>query len=92
MSVGGAIIDIVKVRADKWWVNTMDRGDLNHVAVYCNPLGEPIDVGDSLWWQGAHCYWTPADRSRQDVKLPKIGYSGVRHPDLAAAPQGGTPK
>lgn len=80
MSVGGTVIDIVPVSPSKLWVNTMDRGSLHHVAVYCDPQGEPIDVGDSLWWQSGKCYWTPRDRSRQDVPLPKIGYSGVAHP------------
>lgn len=80
MSVGGTIIDIVPVTPAKWWINTMDRGSLTHVAVYCDPKGEPLDVGDSLWWQSGWCYWTPSNRTRQDVKLPKIGYSGVPHP------------
>lgn len=83
MSVGGVIVDIVEVSSEKWWINTLDDqagriGDL--CAVYCNPLGHPIEVGDSLWWQGRECYWTPVSRCVQDVPLPKIGYSGVNHP------------
>ena len=43
-----------------------------------------IKVGDSLWWQCGHCYWTPqANRlckgSRggvdYDIQLTKLGYS-----------------
>lgn len=34
-----------------------------------------VRPGDSLWWQGGLAFWTPADRSRRDVALRKIGYS-----------------
>jgi hypothetical protein len=88
MSVGGLIVDVVEVDPHRWWINTIDPHDLSGpepgrrtVAVYCDPLSERPAVGDSLWWQAGWCMWTPADRSRADVKLPKIGYSGVRHPD-----------
>ncbi len=87
MSVGGTIVDIVRRSPERWWINTLDRHELpsieRTVAVWCNPKGESIDVGDSFWWQGGSCYWTPQDRSRQDVELPKIGFSmpGTQHPD-----------
>jgi|SRR5947209_3236701 len=45
-----------------------------------------IEVGDSLWWQAGHCYWTPrANRKPSgsgqrggvdyDIALTKLGYS-----------------
>lgn len=43
-----------------------------------------INVGDSFWWQGGYCYWTPKEnRGRNgnrggvdyDIRLRKIGYS-----------------
>lgn len=48
--------------------------------------GERIEVGlgDSFWWQGGHCYWTPGENRTKpdgrggvdyDIKLTKIGYS-----------------
>jgi 2'-5' RNA ligase/cation transport regulator ChaB len=80
-SVGGKVIETVEVAPDRLWVNTLDPGP-TECAVFCDPHGEKIQVGDSLWWQGAICYWTPQDRSRTDVKLPKIGYSGVPRPDV----------
>lgn len=83
MSVGGVIVDIVPVRVDKWWVNTREPHSGTLCAVYCDPQGLDVQVGDGLWWQGRSCYWTPASRSATDIELPKIGYSGVRHPDLA---------
>ena len=88
MSVGGLIIDIVKVSDSKWWINTIGRthstdplGKTHSTAVYVNPMGEHIDIGDTMWWQGGSCYWTPVEGLRKDVRLPKIGYSGVGHPD-----------
>jgi hypothetical protein len=85
MSVGGTVVDVVKVHAEKWWVNTFDKADscCRTVAVYVDPNGEAIEVGDALWWQGEHAYWTPRIRpdGRVDVKLRRRGYSGVAHPD-----------
>ena len=48
--------------------------------------GTPVElaIGDSFWWQGGNCMWTPAEnRGREDAKcgtdydirLKKIGYS-----------------
>jgi hypothetical protein len=83
--VGGIIIDIVQVSPSKWWVNCVDTGlssgaGKETCAIYLDPQGEPVDVGDNLWWQGNHAMWTPADRARTDVRLPRIGFSGVPHP------------
>jgi hypothetical protein len=85
--VGGTVIDIVKVSDRKWWVNCaehFDRRTPDQCAIYLNPSGEAVDVGDSVWWQGQKAYWTPADRSRVDVALPRIGFSGVPHPHRPA--------
>ncbi len=36
----------------------------------------PIKLGDSLWWQGGFCYWTPrGENPAWDVPIAKIGYS-----------------
>jgi sugar lactone lactonase YvrE len=83
--VGGIIIDIVKISPEKWWLNCVETGlgsgaGRQTCAIYVNPIGEPVEVGDNLWWQGGHAYWTPDGRSRTDVKLPRIGFSGVPHP------------
>jgi len=32
-----------------------------------------INVGDTVWWQGRFVYWTPKDRSGQDVPLNRLG-------------------
>lgn len=87
--VGGTIIDIVKVSPAKWWVNCLENRRSasaqpfagTECAIYLNPGAESPEVGDQLWWQGRYAMWTPADRSRTDVKLDRIGFSGVSRPE-----------
>lgn len=89
MSVGGKVVEVVTVTAGKAWVNTDDSKPPrrpNFCAVYCDPQGHEILPGDSLWWQGGRCYWTPRNGQHGetfgafDVPLPKIGFSGVNRP------------
>jgi len=77
MSVGGLVIEVVKISEEKVWINTDDKGD--KCAVYVNPKGNEIKPGDYLWWHG-DCYWTPKDKSQIEVELPKLSYSGVSRP------------
>jgi hypothetical protein len=35
----------------------------------------PLRRGDSLWWQSGNAYWTPKDKSQEDVAIPRIGYT-----------------
>lgn len=96
MSVGGRVVEVVPVSPDKVWVNTDDnpnrtRGSLpNFCAVYVDPQGQTIRPGDSLWWQGRECYWTPQERpfGASDIPLPKIGFSGVSRPVAQAGREG----
>ena len=76
---------MIEVTPEKVWVNTQDgKAYKDECAVYCNPLGNKIKVGDSLWWQSGICYWTPYRSGKavlpSDRKLIKIGYSGVSRP------------
>lgn len=43
-----------------------------------------VSIGDSFWWQGGCCYWTPKENRNladgrggvdYDIPLKKIGYS-----------------
>jgi hypothetical protein len=52
--VGWTIVDIVKVDDHRWWVNCVEsfaRRQPQQCAIFIDPLGEPVDVGDKLWWQ-----------------------------------------
>jgi len=84
MSVGGNIIEIIDCSNDnRIWVNTKDKSDTCAVWVERDKKSKIISEGDSLWWQGGNCYWTPkgSKRDRQginfDIVLKKIGYSGI---------------
>lgn len=90
--VGGTVVDIVKVHEHKWWVNTVEnlaRRVPETCAIYVDPQGEQIEVGDALWWQGGSAMWTPRMHpdGRSDVRLPRLGFSGVKHPDLVSQEQ-----
>lgn len=92
MSVGGKVVDVVPVTPSKWWVNTdgsQPPRRPNLCAVYVDPQGHVIAPGDSLWWQGSKCYWTPMDRpyGAFDIELPKLGFSGVSKPAPPQAAQ-----
>lgn len=82
-SVGGTVIESVKTGKDELWVNTVDASG-EKCAVYCNPKGNVISVGDGFWWQAGICYWTPKKDGKltgdSEIELPKIGFSGVNHP------------
>lgn len=85
--VGGIICEVVKVDDTRWWVDCLDNCD--HCAIYLDPAGRDIRVGDALWWQGGYAVWTPKvvgthdhdeRRGRIDTLLKKIGFSGVPRP------------
>ena len=86
--VGGKIIEIVKESPDRWWVNCGGiRSEYKTTcAIFLDPAGNDLAPGDSLWWQSDSAYWTPYTRGkfdgREDVKLKKIGFSGVNRPAL----------
>jgi hypothetical protein len=75
--IGGRIVSI-REEGDRLCLIVADNpyGWHNFLGVDVAKTGHPLQLGDSLWWQGAVCYWTPADGShRHDTSLPKIGYS-----------------
>lgn len=93
MSVGGKVVEVIPLE-DRIWVNTREQvwyppeqrwHDGSECAIYVQRTfdAERIQPGDSLWWQGRDAYWTPKDRSVEDMPIPRIGYSGVSRPGTA---------
>lgn len=82
--VGGKVEETIKLE-DKVWVNCrgtgIERKETCAVYVERNADAEAIKPGDSFWWQGGNAYWTPADRSRVEVKIERRSYSGVNRPE-----------
>jgi hypothetical protein len=93
--VGGVVIETLAT-AERVWVNVEDRtyGDRCAIYVERTAAAERIRPGDSLWWQGRDALWTPQENREMDpryaaggvdydIRIPRIGYSGVRHPAAA---------
>ncbi|WVM00916.1 hypothetical protein [Salinibacter phage 5_12] len=80
-SVGGIVTETIEVEEGRLWVNTVEPGTQEEVAIYVDPDGEEIRVGDSLWWH-QDAFWTPRSEKddRQDVTLEKLSNSGVNRP------------
>jgi len=90
--VGGRVIEVCAVKEfpGRLFVDVCDRpySRLETCTIYVerNETSERIQVGDSIWWQGRNAMWTPQDSQRlragvdHDIVIPRIGYSGVRHP------------
>lgn len=87
--VGGVITEIVRREGDLVCANVQDGED--RCGIKFDAQSERIAVGDPIWWQGPWVFWTPQDRSRQDVKLLKLGPSGAAHP-IVYVPDWAEPK
>jgi len=74
--VGGTIIKIAR-EPDNILLTVQGKGsehnDVSCIRVVLTDL--PLAVGDSIWWQDRKALWTPADRSREDVPIERIGFS-----------------
>lgn len=92
-------------RPDVLFIDVADRpySAVETCAIYVerNAQSLQIEVGDAVWWHGRLAMWTPQsnigyhlhDDAQQgvdfDIKIPRIGYSGVQHPSrcLGAVPE-----
>jgi hypothetical protein len=54
---------------------TYERADYCAIRVKPSADARAVKPGEGLWWQGGFAYWTPANRSRRDVALERVGYS-----------------
>lgn len=85
--VGGKVVETILCERDgqrRIWINVRGTGSehRDHCAIYVEDshAAQCVEVGDSLWWQGQHAFWTPRKRHFEDYKLRRIGYSGVARP------------
>ena len=87
--VGGTIVEVI-LQSDRFWLNCRDFTTHSYE---CAIFTEKPDwfkpkVGDRLWWQGRSAMWTPYDGGEpegpEDLRIPRIGYSGVLRPQEKA--------
>lgn len=84
----GGIVTSTVVLPDKVFVDCEEEQSTSKCAVYCarNEQSEAIKPGDNFWWQSGFCMWTPHNSPRlkcgedYDIRIPKIGFSGVKKP------------
>lgn len=83
--VGRKVIETITLN-DRVWINC--EGRFVECAIYVERTeeAESVSPGDSLWWQSNWAYWTAYDGElavgKEDVKIPRIGFSGVPRPEL----------
>jgi hypothetical protein len=88
--IGGTIITTLDC-GNKVWVNVKSnicyrptcRGEKcihDQCALYVerNKDSLEIQIGDTIWWHGKYAFWTNQDHT--EVAIPRIGYSGAKHP------------
>ena len=85
--VGGKVIYICRVRKRfhdgiHWVLSVWCVEGTDETAVYVDDSC-PVQPGDSVWWQGRKAFWTPADKSKEDVAFVRYGYSHDPFIDLA---------
>jgi hypothetical protein len=85
--VGGKVVEVCDVpeMPERLFVDVADMpyGKVERCAIYVekSEQSQRIQIGDSIWWQGRNAYWTPQCGTQgEDIPIPRIGYSGVKHP------------
>lgn len=78
----GGIVTEVKVLADRVYIDCEENNSTSKCAIYVerDENSKQVKPADIVWWQGGRAYWTPYDKSRIEVVLKRIGYSGVKRP------------
>lgn len=81
--IGGTVIEVIKL-PNRIWVNCEEPDSTSKCAIYVerNAASEQIQPADSVWWQGGFAMWTPYGHERTDVQIPRIGFSGVKRPEI----------
>lgn len=94
--VGGTVIEIIPLD-DRIWINCRDTTSPSStcaIEVAKDAKARSVSEGDTVWWQDKFAMWTPACLQGKaggrsgidfDIRLGKIGYSGVPRPTKGAA-------
>ena len=97
--IGGQVVEVIRTD-ERVWINVADVWYRNGVRTVTDeqcaiwvertPAALCVEAGDGVWWQGRLAFWTPAfvkkgGKGPGDVKLNRIGYSGVKRPQIQEA-------
>lgn len=88
--IGGIVIETI-LTDPLMWISCKDKDTGDEAAIFVEATAEArcVSEGDSIWWEGGFCYWTPRMRTLRgprDVKLVKVGSSGkLTRPKTAKA-------
>ena len=93
MNIGGIVIEARPRKhpeGDDIVVTVVDPNESGSRKQFTSVTVEPteeagqIKIGDSLWWQGNLCFWTPKHRNtrgeKSDIEIPRAGYSREYQP------------
>ncbi len=72
--IGGRVVDVWIWEEGLVSVVVKDLG-LLVVQLEKNENSLTVARGDTVWWQDRVALWSSADRSVQDCRIPRIGYS-----------------
>ena len=88
--IGGTVVETIEL-ADRIWINCRERYS-RECAIYVEKDSKSrcVSEGDTVWWQSGSAYWTPKfyvqksgkECKHFDIKLKRIGFSGVKRPAL----------
>lgn len=98
--IGGIVTETI-VLPDKVWVDCVESQERcnDKCAIYVerNENSLKIKPGDSFWWQSGSAMWTPFENKGKagnkshidyDIRIPRIGFSGVSRPTSAVKEKG----
>ncbi len=96
--IGGTVVEVIELDDKIWinceeeskpkWDDKNYK--VNQTAVYVEKTDAArcVENYDTIWWQGEYVLWTPrltrvnVRNSPKDIKLKKIGSSGVKRPSV----------
>jgi len=94
--IGGIVTQVI-VLPDRVWINCVEEQSTSKCAIYVerDERSEKVKPADTVWWQGGFAMWTPYEYKQgsgkfgidYEIKLNRIGFSGVAKPNVTCGPE-----
>jgi len=88
--IGGQVIEAITVsdhpKGSRVWINCREKDSTSECAIYVedSAAARCVEKGDKVWWQSEWAMWSHYHQGRlvgkADIKLKRIGSSGVSRP------------